>query len=70
MFRYVFTMYTNDCQINTAILKILKFADDSSIIASIRSPEDETAYTNCINDLPSGEWTITFCLMSQNLKNL
>ena len=46
----LFTMYTNDCQKNTDVLKLLKFADDSSIQALIRNPQDEIMYRNYIND--------------------
>ena len=57
----LFTMYTNDCQINTDILKLLKFADDSSIIALLRSPEDETVYTNYIHDFT--KWCVDHNLL-------
>ena len=54
-------MYTNDCQINSDILKLLKFADDSSIIALLRSPEDETVYTNYIHDFT--KWCVDHNLL-------
>ena len=43
-------MYTNDCQINTTTLKLNKFADDSSLLALVRSQKDETIYRNYINE--------------------
>ena len=46
----LFTIYTNDCQINNEILKLLKFADDSSIQAFLRSIADEVLYRNYVTD--------------------
>ena len=40
----LFTFYTNDCQYNNSLVKLIKFADDSSIIGLIQSDNDETAY--------------------------
>ena len=62
----LFTMYTNDCQIKNEILKLLKFADDSSIIALLRSPEDETVYTNYIHDFT--KWCVDHNLLLNILK--
>ena len=44
----LFTMYTNDCHMNSDVLKLLKFADDSSILALLRTSHDETIYNNYI----------------------
>ena len=37
----LFTMYTNECQINYDFIKLIKFADDSSIQGLLRNEQDE-----------------------------
>ena len=49
----LFTMYTNDCTMNNDKLKLLKFADDSAIIALMRSQADEILYDNYVGEFTS-----------------
>ena len=51
----LFTIYTNDCFKNTKGVKLIKFADDSSILGLIISSEDEYRqfvedFTKCCDD--------------------
>ena len=45
----LFTMYTNECQINYDFIKLIKFADDSSIQGLLRDAQDEIIYKNSID---------------------
>ena len=46
----LFTMYTNECQIIKENVKLIKFADDSSIQGLINSDNDEIMYKSSIAD--------------------
>ena len=64
----LFTIYTNDCSINTNSTKLIKFADDSTIQGLIQN-DDEREYFDYINLLQTGVMSIFFFLMSKKLKN-
>ena len=51
---FLFTLYTNDCQIDNNNVKLIKFADDSTIQGLIQADNDETHYQNCITSFT--EW--------------
>ena len=61
----LFTLYTNDCKINNQNTKLLKFADDSSILGLIDSDCDESDYRCNINFFTT--WCEDHCL-SLNVK--
>merc|ERR1712121_268435 len=44
----LFTLYTNDCQLNENFVKLIKFADDTTIQGLIRPDNDEETYRNSI----------------------
>ena len=61
----VFTLYTNNCKINDRNTKLLKFADDSSILGLIDCDCDESNYRGNISSLTT--WCEDHCL-SLNVK--
>ena len=62
----LFTMYTDDCKMDNDILKLLKFADDSSILAFLRNSGDESVYRKYIVDFT--EWCEEHNLLLNVLK--
>ena len=61
----LFTLYTNDCKINDRNTKLLKFADDSSILGLIDCDCDESNYRGNISSFTT--WCEDHCL-SLNVK--
>ena len=49
----LFTIYTNECQINEPNIKLIKFADDSCLEGLISNANDEIVYKNSIDHFTS-----------------
>ena len=60
----LFTLYTNECGIDTDYCKLIKFADDSTIIGLIRNDNDESHYRQAI------DWFTRWCTNNKLVLNV
>ena len=59
----LFTIYTNECQINLGNVKLIKFADDSCIQGLISEKSDEIEYSKSV------DWFSEWCDINKLLLN-